>query len=72
MASPIKKKIRRSLNQGEALEIIRKFKRDLRKAAESIAYEEFMNVPVGDIPTKDLEEMEVTIGKLRRKIGEFM
>ena len=44
----------------------------MKDAAIQIASEEFMGIPVEDIPTLELEEMEETIETLRKKIGKPM
>ena len=72
LVSPTKKKRKQSLNQGEVLDIIKLHERNIRAAAEQIASEEFMGIPVEDIPTQDLADMEETIEKLRKRIGKLM
>ena len=72
VSSPMKKKRKKSLTQAEVLKFISDHKRDLKAAATTIAEECFMKIPVDEIPTQDLEEMEATIEKMRAKIGKFM
>ena len=72
LLSPMKKKRKRSLTQAEVLKFISDHNRDLKAAAKTIAEECFMKIPVDEIPTQDLEEMEATIEKMRAKIGKFM
>ena len=71
MASPTKKKSRKSLNEREALSIIRDHGRNLKAAAESIVFEHFMTVPEDELPTTDFEELKDVAEKIRKKLGEL-
>ena len=70
--SPHKKKSRKSLSEIECLQILRDHNRKFREAAESIVYKYFLNVPVDDLPTQDLKEMEAVIEKIRKQLGELL
>ena len=62
--------MRKSLTQRDVMKIVGEHNRNIKAAAQQIASEEFMGVPVEDIPTLELEEMEETIETLRKKIGK--
>ena len=70
--SPEKKKRRKFLTKAEALEIIRGHNRNLRAAADTIALDYFMKIPLDQLPEKEMKEMEATIGKITAKLGEFV
>ena len=67
---PTKKKLKKTLNQAEALKIIRDHNRNMQAAADFIVYEHFMTMPVDEIPTTDLAEMKATANKIRLLLGE--
>ena len=54
------------------MKIVGEHNRNMKAAAQQIASEEFMGIPVEDIPTQDLADMEETIEKLRKRIGKLM
>ena len=69
---PTKKKLKKSLNQAECLNIIREHGRNMSAAANSIVYEHFMTIPADEIPTTDLAEMEAVAEKFRKLLGEYI
>ena len=68
---PTKKKMKKTLNQAECLNIIREHGRNMTAAANSIVYEYFMTIPADEIATNDLAALEALAEKFRKLLGEF-
>ena len=72
MVSPVKKKRKEYLTEAEALKVIRDNDRNMKAAALTIVEEFFMKIPLEEMPSQDLEEMDATIKKISLKLGECM
>ena len=70
MVSPVKKKRKEYLTEAEALKVIRDNDRNMKAAALTIVEEFFMKIPLEEMPSQDLEEMDATIKKISLKLGE--